>query len=155
MTSQPITLQALPTLLANDIKVKLAGVDPDGVLRGKVMSKEKFLSIAETGFGFSSAVFGWDMQDMLYTTTSGSGYSDFTAIPDLGSFRRIPWEEDIPLFLVRFVQNDAGLPVGADGRGMMRGLSEKLEEKGCRALAGGEYRPILFHSWVGMIDGCS
>lgn len=139
--SQPITLQTLPTLLAADIKVKLAGIDADGVLRGKVMSKEKFLSIAQSGFGFSSAVFGWDMQDMLYTTTSGSGYADFTAIPDLGSFRRVPWEEDIPLFLVRFVQSNADVkvPVEADGRGMVRALSDKLEASGCRALAGGEY----------------
>jgi glutamine synthetase len=35
----------------------------DGVLRGKIMSKNKFLSIAKgDGFGFASVVFGWDSE---------------------------------------------------------------------------------------------
>lgn len=111
------------------------------------MSKEKFLSIVESGFGFSSAVYGWDMQDMLYTTGArvstdgagnGEGYSDLVAVPDLGSFRRIGWEDGIPFFLVRFVNGGEGKGVCADGRGMLRGITEGLERVGCRALAGGE-----------------
>ena len=39
-------------ILRDDTKVKLAGIDADGVLRGKVMSKDKFLSVTESGFGF-------------------------------------------------------------------------------------------------------
>jgi glutamine synthetase len=36
-------------------------VDVDGVLRGKIMSKEKFLSTVKgTGFGFCSVIYGWD-----------------------------------------------------------------------------------------------
>lgn len=136
-----ITMDTLPNLLADDLKVKVACVDSDGVLRGKVMSKEKFLSIVRSGFGFSSAVFGWDMQDMLYTTDarcapSDSGYTDFVAIPDLTSYRRIPWEEDIPLFLLRFVHNER--PVVADGRNMIRSLTQNLAKSGCQAMAGGE-----------------
>lgn len=139
-----ITPETLDSLLANDNKVKVAGIDSDGVLRGKVMSKEKFLSIAESGFGFSSAVYGWDMQDMLYTTEArvsspdaGGGYADLVAVPDLGSFRRISWEEDgMPLFLVRFVNGTQ--EVCADGRGMLRRITERLAGNGCVALAGGE-----------------
>jgi glutamine synthetase len=117
-------------------------VDSDGVLRGKVMSKEKFLSIVQGGFGFSSAVFGWDMQDMLYTTDArvsppDSGYSDFVAVPDLASFRRIPWEENIPLFLLRFVDGNER-PVVADGRNMLKSLTDKLAGSGCQVMAGGE-----------------
>jgi glutamine synthetase len=61
-----ITAKDLPALLADDHSVKLAGVDVDGMLRGKLVSKKKFLSIAESGFGFCSVVFGWDMHDMTY-----------------------------------------------------------------------------------------
>ena len=36
-------------------------MDVDGVLRGKFMSKDKFLSIVRSdGFGFCSVIFGWD-----------------------------------------------------------------------------------------------
>jgi hypothetical protein len=37
--------------LENDAKVKVAAVDIDGVLRGKVMQKSKFFSILKDGFG--------------------------------------------------------------------------------------------------------
>jgi glutamine synthetase len=140
ITPTMITLETLPNLLADDIKVKVAGIDSDGVLRGKVMSKEKFLGIMKSGFGFSSAVFGWDMHDMLWTTDARvappeSGYADFLAVPDLNSFRRLPWEENIPFFLVRFL--NGGKPVSADGRSMLKSICDRLAENGYQALAGG------------------
>lgn len=142
MTKDRITVEDLPHLLEHDISVKVAGIDCDGILRGKVMAKEKFLGIAQKGFGFSSAVFGWDMQDVLYTTDAKiappeSGYVDFIAVPDLSSYRRIPWEDNIPFFLVRFVQN--GKPVTADGRSMLRSITDKLAEAKCQAMAGGKF----------------
>jgi hypothetical protein len=45
-------LEELEIELVNDTKVKVAGIDADGVIRGKIMSKEKFLSAAKSGFGF-------------------------------------------------------------------------------------------------------
>jgi hypothetical protein len=52
-----LSLDELKTLLKNDNKVKVAGIDVDGVLRGKFMSKEKFLSAVSTdGFGFCSVI---------------------------------------------------------------------------------------------------
>jgi glutamine synthetase len=141
MTTE-ITLENLPSVLADDIKIKVAGIDCDGILRGKVMSKEKFLGIAQKGFGFSSAVFGWDMQDVLYTTDANiapkdAGYVDFIAVPDLSTFRRIPWEDDIPFFLVRFIQN--GETVSADGRNMLKSICDKLAAENCQGMAGGKF----------------
>lgn len=140
--AQSITVEDLPKLLENDIAIKVAGIDCDGILRGKIMHKDKFLGIAEKGFGFSSAVFGWDMQDVLYTndakiTSPEAGYVDFIAVPDLNTFRRIPWEDDIPFFLVRFIQN--GEEVVADGRNMLKEISHKLEAANCQAFAGGAF----------------
>lgn len=51
----PINLQELTALLADDTKVQVAGLDVDGVLRGKIMIKDKFLaSVKDNGFGFCS-----------------------------------------------------------------------------------------------------
>jgi len=60
----------LPLLLADDDCVKVAGVDVDGVLRGKLISKDKFLAIARDGFGFASVLFAWDLQDQVLATSS-------------------------------------------------------------------------------------
>ena len=46
-------------------KVKLAITDMDGVLRGKVIARDKFLSIVKNGFGFCEVVFGWDAADEI------------------------------------------------------------------------------------------
>jgi len=45
-------LEELERELEKDTKVKVAGIDADGVMRGKIMSKEKFMSAAKSGFGF-------------------------------------------------------------------------------------------------------
>lgn len=135
-----VTLKNLGRLLEHDDMVKVAGIDCDGVLRGKIMAKEKFLSSAAKGFGMSSAIFGWDMHDVLYRTetsitSSESGYADFVAIPDLSSYRRIPWEDKVPFFLLKFYVSDKS--VLADGRGMLRKICAELRELKLSAKAGG------------------
>lgn len=84
-------------------KVKIAITDIDGVLRGKYISVEKFLSIVDSHFGFCDVVFGWDSNDLAYdnATFSGwhKGYPDTPAKIDLKTFRKIPWENDLPFFL--------------------------------------------------------
>jgi glutamine synthetase len=139
-----ITAEALPELLKNDSKVKLAGIDVDGMLRGKLVSKKKFLSIAASGFGFCSVIFGWDMHDMTYIkelkiSNKENGYRDLIAIPDLSSFRRIPWEDDVPFFLVSFYDPDTNEPVCACPRGLLKTTLDKLQKKGYGAMAGGKY----------------
>ncbi|KAL7621029.1 hypothetical protein AAE478_008341 [Parahypoxylon ruwenzoriense] len=139
--TQPITVEALPDLLKDDTKVKLAGVDVDGMLRGKIVSKKKFLSIAKDGFGFCGVIFGWDMHDRTYDTelkisNKQNGYRDLIAVPDLNSFRRIPWEDNIPFFLVSFFDDDLK-PVCACPRGLLKTTVEKLKNKGYNAMSGG------------------
>ena len=137
-----ITAESLPTLLQNDSKVKVAGIDVDGILRGKLMTKKKFLSIAEQGFGFCSVVFGWDMHDQPYTrelkiSNKENGYRDIIAIPDLKSFRRIPWEDDVPFFLVSFLDPDTQRPLSTCPRSLLKIAADRLEKSGYKALAGG------------------
>jgi len=84
-------------------KVKLAVADIDGVLRGKYISAEKFSSVIEKGMSFCDVIFGWDSSDVLYEKSSvtgwHSGFPDNPAVLDINTFRKIPWENNIPFFL--------------------------------------------------------
>lgn len=138
-----VTLEKLAQILQADSSVKVAGIDVDGVLRGKLMSKNKFLSIAKAGFGFCSVIFGWDMHDQSYVkelkiSNAQNGYRDLLAVPDLRSFRRIPWENGVPFFLVEFINPDDGEPLSACPRQLLKRISAKLENRGLKAMAGGE-----------------
>jgi glutamine synthetase len=87
-------------------KIKLAVTDIDGILRGKIISLEKFKGIAEKGFGFCDVIFGWDAGDIAYDNASltgwHTGYPDAQAKIDLSTERKIPWENDLPFFLADF-----------------------------------------------------
>lgn len=142
MSDPPVSLGNIKGLLELDNKVKLAGIDVDGILRGKLVSKKKFLSIVEDGFGFCSVIFGWDMHDRTYfkeltISNKENGYRDLVAMPDLSSYRRIPWEDNVPFFLVSFFDPDTMDPVSACPRGLLRTAVAKLENAGYRAMAGG------------------
>lgn len=137
-----LTHADLPDLLKDDHSVKVAGVDIDGVPRGKLMSKKKFLSIAQSGFGFCSVIFGWDMHDQTYfkelaISNAQNGYRDITAEVDLSSFRRIPWEHNIPFFLCSFREPEGG-SLSACPRSLLERACAKIESKGIGALAGGK-----------------
>ena len=87
-------------------KVKVAVVDIDGVLRGKYVHKDKFLSAVEGGLGFCNVVFGWDMGDVCYDnaryTGWHTGYPDALARIDLSTYREVPWDNRVPFFLADF-----------------------------------------------------
>jgi glutamine synthetase len=91
-----------------DQKVKLAIADIDGVLRGKYISTEKFLTAVKNHFGFCNVVFGWDAGDVVYDNVEytgwKSGYPDAPTKIDLTSFRKIPWENNVPFFLCELKQ---------------------------------------------------
>lgn len=157
MASKAVTVESLPRLLENDTCVKLAGIDVDGMLRGKLVSKKKFLSIAAEGFGFCSVIFGWDMHDKTYMrelaiSNAQNGYRDILAIPDLSSFRRIPWEHNVPFFLVSFHDPDTREPLSACPRGLLRTQLSKLGDKGYGAMAGGQSRTPCPASMALMTD---
>lgn len=84
-------------------KVKIAFTDIDGILRGKYISVGKFMSVIENGTSFCDVIFGWDAGDRTYDniqfTGWHTGYPDCPAKLDLSTFRKIPWENDVPFFL--------------------------------------------------------
>lgn len=92
------------------LKVKLVITDIDGILRGKLVSKEKFLSISEKGFGMCDVVFGWDAADAAYDNTRytgwHTGYPDARVNLDLLTFRKVPWDNDLPMVLGDFCDDE-------------------------------------------------
>ena len=131
-------------------KVKLAIVDVDGVLRGKVMGFDKFVSIAEKGFGFCDVVFGWDAEDRAYDngvfTGWHTGYPDAVAVIDAGTFRRVPWEGDIPFFLADFRASagGAGDVLRVCPRGLLKRVIGQAAEAGYSAVFSQEFEWFNF-----------
>lgn len=153
--SSTVTLDNVADILQHDTRVKLAGVDVDGQLRGKLVSKKKFLSIVRDGFGFCSVVFGWDMHDRTYfkelaISNKDNGYRDIVAVPDLTSFRRIPWEGNVPFFLVSFHDPETREPVCACPRGLLKTALRRAEKAGYSAMAGGEAPCLMFAYCAGI-----
>jgi glutamine synthetase len=124
--------------------VKVGIVDVDGVMRGKYMARDKFLSALDRGFGFCDVVIGWDSNDQLYDNATLTGWH--TAYPDAPvrvlpqTMRLIPFENDLPFFLCEF----AGYAEGACPRGTLRRILRKAEEMGFAASAAAEFEFFLF-----------
>ncbi|KAF4536949.1 Glutamine synthetase [Lasiodiplodia theobromae] len=142
MVYPKVSIANLEDVLQHDIKVKVAGIDADGVLRGKIMSKTKFLAAVSKGFGMSSAIFCWDMHDETYNIgdvqpSEAPGYGDFVAVPDLTSFRRSKWDDGLPLVLLDFYNND-GMRFPACPRGLLKTILARLQHEDAQAHAGVE-----------------
>jgi glutamine synthetase len=128
-------------------KVKVAVVDMDGVLRGKYLKKEKFLSAAESGLGFCNVIFGWDSGDVCYDNVKytgwHTGYPDAQARIDLSTYRTVPWDGQVPFFLGDFVQSD-GEPLPICPRQLLKRVIGKAEAMGLSAKFGMEFEWFNF-----------
>ncbi len=114
-------------------KVKIAFTDIDGILRGKYISVEKFLSIAESSTGFCDVIFGWDVGDHAYDnaryTGWHTGYPDAPATIDASTFRKIPWEGGVPFFLGEFTDAN-GNPCHVCPRQLLRKVLQDATNAG-------------------------
>jgi len=148
MQHQPPLTDLLKTLAGKDIrKLKLAIVDIDGILRGKVISFDKFKSVAEKGFGFCDVVFGWDANDAAYDNAAytgwHTGYPDANALVDLNTFREIPWENDLPFFIADFADAEGkSLPVCP--RGLLKKIIAQATATGFKAYFSQEFEWFNF-----------
>jgi glutamine synthetase len=114
-------------------KVKLAITDTDAVLRGKYISTEKFFSVMQGRLGFCDVVFGWDMNDAAYDNVKytgwHTGYPDAAVKIDINTFRKIPWEDDLPFFLGDFL-NENNEPLYVCPRQLLRKIEAQCKEAG-------------------------
>ncbi len=122
-------------------KVKVAITDIDGILRGKYLHKDKFMSLLEGGFGFCNVVFGWDSSDLAYEgmkyTGWHTGYPDAVAKLDLGTYRTIPWDQDVSFFL-----GDFDLEICP--RSLLKRVNSQAEKAGFHAYFGQEFEWFNF-----------
>lgn len=123
-------------------KVKVGGIDIDGVWRGKYISLDKFYSAAQGGLGFCDVVFGWDVRDELLdnaqVTGWHTGYPDAQARVDVSTGRIIPWEPDTAAFLLDFVKPD-GSPFEESPRQLLQKMGRRAREMGFLPRFGAEY----------------
>jgi glutamine synthetase len=124
--------------------VKLGVFDVDGILRGKYMHRDKFLSALDKGFGFCDVVLGWDSNDQLYDSSVYTGWH--TAYPDAPvrllpeTVRTLPFENDTLFFLGEFAeQAEAVCP-----RGALRRVLDRAANSGYRLMGSFEYEFFLF-----------
>lgn len=117
-------------------------------------------AVTSDGFGFCSVILyvfsyvnsvtftknisGWDLHDAVYSrelliSNSDNGYRDLIAYIDLSTFRRIPWEKNVPFFLVSFLDPETKEPVSVCPRGVLRKLVGKAEQSGLQCIAGIEF----------------
>jgi len=125
--------------------VKVGVFDIDGVMRGKYMSRSKFLSALDKGFGFCDVVLGWDVKDQLYDNVSFTG--GHTGYPDVPvriipeSCRELPFEDNGLFFLGEF----AGKAEGLCPRALLKRVLEKAATAGYEIFSGFEYEFFVFN----------
>ncbi len=139
--------EAIDLIEKRNIKqIKLATTDIDGILRGKYINKEKFISVLENGLGFCDVIFGWDCRDNLYAKDSITGWSD--AFPDamgqidLSTCRELPLEENSILFLVDFEKG--GKHKDVCPRTLLKKIIKQGKELGYTFSAAVEFEFFLF-----------
>src|SRR5262249_27706784 len=117
-------------------KVKVAVADIDGILRGKYLHKDKFLAAMDSGLGFCNVVFGWDSSDICYDNTPytgwHTGYPDAQVRVDAGTFRKIPWDDNVPFFLGDF-EDDQKRPLPICPRQLLKKIIAKAGKMGFNA----------------------
>lgn len=88
------------------------------------------------------------MHDFVYPnelliSNRANGYGDLLAQIDLSTFRRIPWENNVPFFLLSFLNPDTKEPICADPRGVLKKVAEHAQSIGYEPYAGCEYEVSL------------
>jgi glutamine synthetase len=155
-TSRDKTADVVERLRGSNIgKVKVAVSDIDGILRGKYIHRDKFFSAVESGFGFCDVVFGWDAHDQCYDNTRLTGwhhgFPDAMVRLDLGTYRNVPWDGNVPFFLGNFVTT-GGKPHPLCPRQVLKRVLARAQKMGYTAMVGAEFEFFNFaetpHTWA-------
>jgi glutamine synthetase len=89
-------------------------------------------------------IFGWDIHDQLYSrellvSNRNNGYRDLLARVDLTTYRRIPWEFNVPFFLVSFFDPVTKESLSVCPRGTLAKVMADAAQNGWQCMAGAEY----------------
>lgn len=123
-------------------EVEVGWSDPLGHAQGKRIPAAGFLDRARgSGFAFCEASLGWNTDatviDGLRLTNWDGGYPDVHAVPDLSTFRPVPWRPGTGHVLSDIVTHDRS-PSQLDPRAVLRRVLAQLAELGYTAKVGVE-----------------
>jgi len=128
-------------------KVKIAYADIDGILRGKYIATDKFLSALKGNTTFCDVIFGWDSGDVCYDNVKytgwHTGYPDASARLDTQTFRKIPWENDVPFFLGELL-DPKGNPSEVCPRQLLKKVNAQAGKMGFSAVFSQEFEWFNF-----------
>lgn len=87
---------------------------------------------------------GWDIHDTVYSrelliSNRANGYRDVIASIDLSTYRRLPWENNVPFFLVSFFDPETHEPLCVDPRGVLKKAVDIAQTQGRQCYSGVEY----------------
>jgi glutamine synthetase len=146
--TQPTHENLVAELSARGVaRAKIGAFDIDGVLRGKYVSLDKLKSALAGGFGFCDVIFGWDIGDVLYDSSSvtgwDTGFPDALAVLDPSTLRDIPWEPGVVAMLAD-LRDEKGGPHPACPRSLLRTVIDRARSMGFSAKFGSEFEFFCF-----------
>ncbi|MEX3650665.1 glutamine synthetase family protein, partial [Mycolicibacterium porcinum] len=123
-------------------EIEVAWSDPFGHAQGKRIPAAGFLDRARgSGFAFCEASLGWNTDatviDGLRLTNWDGGYPDVYAVPDLSTFRPLPWRPGTGHVISDIVTHDRS-PSQLDPRAVLRRVLAQVAELGYTAKVGVE-----------------
>jgi glutamine synthetase len=129
-------------------KVKYVVVDMDGVLRGKVVHNDKFISCLESGSSFCDVVLGWDSSDTCYEeeikfTGWQTGFPDVSTVVDISTYRKVPWDDDVAFFIADF-RGKQGEQLSICPRSLLKKVKAETEALGFQSVFAQEFEWFNF-----------
>jgi glutamine synthetase len=130
-------------------EIEVAWSDPLGHAQGKRIPAAQFLDRAQgSGFAFCEASLGWNADgtviDSLRLTNWDGGYPDVFAIPDLSTFREVPWRPGVGHVISDIVTHHRS-PSLLDPRAVLRRVLDRLAGLGYTAKVGVELEFYLLN----------
>jgi glutamine synthetase len=126
--------------------VRMEGADVDGVVHAKRVSGPRFLEDL-SGSPIGDLHFSFSIGEEYRTTTWGPWQegilSDLLLVPDLGTFREVPWESGVAAVMCDWRTTD-GAAVQAAPRTVLADQVERLSALGFGAKVAVEYELVLY-----------
>ena len=138
-------------------EIEVAWSDPFGHAAGKRIPAATFLDRAlGSGFAFCEASLGWNTDgtviDSLRLTNWDGGYPDVFAVPDLSTFRLLPWRPGVGHVISDIVAHDR-TPSLLDPRAVLKRVLARLAALGYTAKIGVEFEFYLLNPDGSAVSG--
>jgi hypothetical protein len=75
----------------------------------------------------------------LLVSNKSNGYRDIIGKIDLSTYRRIPWEDNVPFFLVYFQDQESDELLPVDPRSILEKFANKARDMGWECMSGAEF----------------